>query len=410
MSSLTDTDDNLDFPWLEGVQKFSANHYERQPMKIVFATGSHLFDSDNWCYVDMLAGYSVANFGHRPPSVVAVLTKAMDYIDAAVSNKVYTEEYNELVERLAIFSGLPQAKVLLMNTGAEGVETAIKIARRWAYSQKGVRNNAAEIIVSDSNFHGRTTTIIGFSPHQDYRFQFGPFTPGFRQIKFGSVGALKEAINENTAAFLVEPIQGEGGFIFPPEGYLWQVAELCREHNTLLILDEIPTAFGRTGYDLPHQRDGLDPDMVILGKALGGGLYPVSAVVARGEVMEVIRPGDHGSTFGGNALACAVGLAVLDLMKASDWSALARGKGDYFMKSLRALNNPKIKEVRGRGLFIGVELVSGVSGQEVCRQLLDYGVFTADAHGIVRFTPPLVVSFSDIDLTVSALDRLLNNI
>lgn len=407
---LADTDAFGDARWLSWVQKFSANHYDRQPVQIVLAIGSYLFDSSHRSYVDMLAGYSAANFGHNHFYLVAALKRALDRIDAAVSNQFYTAEYVKLVERLAFFSGLSQAKVLLMNSGVEGVETAIKIARRWAYSRKGVKNNQAEILVSDHNFHGRTTTVIGFSPHTEYRFQFGPFTPGFRQIEFGSITALEEAINENTAAFLVEPIQGEGGFIFPPEGYWAQVAALCRKRNVLLVLDEIPTAFGRTGYDLPHHFDGIVPDMIILGKALGGGLYPISAAVARAEVMDVIGPGDHGSTFGGNALACAVGLAVLDLMEMTDWSGLARDKGDYFLKSLRGLHNPKIREVRGRGLFIGVELVAGVSGQKICRRLLNYGICTTDAHGVVRFTPPLIISRSDIDWTVSSLDKLLKSI
>lgn len=407
---LMDTGGPDDAHWLGLVQEFSANHYDRQPVLIVSAIGSYLFDSSQRSYVDMLAGYSAANFGHNHSYLVAALKRALDRIDAAVSNQFYTAEYAKLVRRLALFSGLWQAKVLMMNSGAEGVETAIKIARRWAYSHKGVKNNQAEILVSDQNFHGRTTTVVGFSPHIDYRFQFGPFTPGFRQIKFGSIAALEEAISENTAAFLVEPIQGEGGFVFPPEGYWAQVAALCRKRNVLLVLDEIPTAFGRTGYDLPHQHDNIDPDIIILGKALGGGLYPVSAVVARGEVMDVIGPGDHGSTFGGNALACAVGLAVLDLMEMTDWSGLARDKGDYFLKSLRGLHNPKIKEVRGRGLFIGVELVARVSGQKICRRLLNYGICTTDAHGVVRFTPPLTILRSDIDWTVSSLDKLLRSI
>lgn len=387
----------------------SAHHYEMMPVVIQWAKGSRFVDSHGQEYLDMLAGYSVMNFGHRN-----------DYLQHALENQLgectllANKFFNPVVARfhrdLVKFSGI-KGRALVMNSGAEAVEKAIKLARKWGYERKGVKNGHAEIIVTDTNFHGRTLGVLSASRVYHYREGFGPFLPGFVPVEFGDVEDLERVINGNTVAYLVEPIQGEGGFIFPPDGYFKAVAEICKKHNVLLILDEIPTAFRRTGDIFPHQHDGIVPDAVILGKALGGGLLPVSAVVAREEVMDVLGPGDDGSTFGGNPLACAVGSAAIELIEVHKFADHVKEYGEYFTKALRSLHSPLVKEVRGRGLFIGVELVPEVSAHEVCVHLLAERVVTVEARqNVVRFTPPLVITKEEINFAIRAFARVLGSL
>lgn len=395
--------------YIEMYHCYSTHHYDPWPVVIEKAREALLFDIDGRCFIDMLSGYSVANFGHCHPGLISSLSCQAHRLDA-ISNMAVTPVCAELCRELADFSKLPEAKAMIMNSGAEAVEKAIKIARKWGYERKGIPTDKAEVIVSRSNFHGRTLGVLSASTNEDYKKGFGPFLPGFRWFSFDALGNLKYVINENTVALLVEPIQGEGGFIFPPQGYFKEVAKICQKNNVLLILDEIPTAFGRTGYNLPHEYDQIVPDMIILGKALGGGLVPISAVVGRGEVMEVIQPGQDGSTFGGYPIACAVGLAVMNLIREGSWSRGSQLKGRYFLNSLQGLSSPLIKESRGRGLFIGVELAEGISAHEVCRRLLSEGIFTVDAHDkVVRFTPPLVVSYGEISKTVEKFKKVLGS-
>jgi ornithine--oxo-acid transaminase len=293
-----------------------------------------------------------------------------------------------------------------MNTGAEAVETALKTARKWGYTVKGVPPERAEIVVCAGNFHGRTITIVGFSTEPAYRAGFGPFTPGFRVVPYGDLEALAAAIGPNTVGFLVEPIQGEGGVIVPPDGYLRSAAELCREHEVLLLADEIQTGLGRTGQMLASAHEGVRPDVLILGKALGGGLYPVSAVLASREIMAVFQPGDHGSTFGGNPLACAVGRAALRVLVDEDLVGNAERTGAYFMERLSEIPSPLVREVRGRGLLIGVELTAaGGAARRACEALMGAGLLCKETHDtVVRFAPPLVITRDEIDW---ALERII---
>ncbi|MDO8495218.1 MAG: ornithine--oxo-acid transaminase [bacterium] len=382
--------------------QYSAHHYDSLPVVMHAGKGSKLYDLDGNEYIDMLAGYSVVNFGHGNSRLNEVMLRQMGK-GTIFSNVAYNRTYAEFCEELVSFTCIA-GRALIMNSGAEAVEKAIKLARKWGYVRKGVERDRAEIIVTNSNFHGRTMGVLSASPVAKYRMGFGPFLPGFVQVPFGSTEHLKEAITLNTVAFLVEPVQGEGGFMFPPAGYFQEVVKLCQANDVLLILDEIPTAFGRTGYNFPHEADGIVPDVLILGKALGGGLVPVSAVVAKEEVISVLGPGHDGSTFGGNPLACAVGSAVLDLIQDNNWAEEASEKGEYFLKKLEELG----MTVRGRGLFIGVELTSAYDAHRVCVELLAEGIFTINARrNVVRFTPPFVVSLEEIDYTVEAFRRVL---
>lgn len=396
--------------YMDMVHEYSANHYGRLPVVMERSQGCQLWDIKGQEYLDMFADYSVANFGHVHPLLLAVHTEQAAKFPIS-SGIVYNSVYANFCQDLAKFSGIPKAKVLAMNGGAEAVEKAIKIARKWGYEKKGVKNNKAEIIVTDTNFHGRTLGVLSASKVFEYKYGFGPFLEGFQWVPFGSIKALERTVNEYTAAVLMEPIQGEGGFIFPPDGYLKQVAELCRERKILFVLDVIPTALGRTGENFPHEHDGFMPDMLILGKALGGGLATLSAVVTRAEVMDVLRPGDDGSTFGGNPLACRVGSAVIGLMR-DDWAGLARSRGEYFLEKLRTMKSPLITEVRGRGLMIGVELIQkkGIA-RKVCEGLLKERVLTTGARReVVRFTPPLMVTEKEIDFAINAFGRVLDDI
>jgi ornithine--oxo-acid transaminase len=357
----------------------------------------------------MMSAYSAVSFGHSHPALVRALTEQAQRL-AVTSRAFHTDRLGPFLQTLCRMTGMDRA--LPMNSGAEAVETAIKAARKWAYKVKGVPEGRAEIVVAEGNFAGRTTTIVGFSSEAQYRDGFGPFAPGFITVPFGDAIALEAAFTPNTAAFIVEPIQGEAGIIVPPAGYLKAVRELCTRHNVLMVCDEVQTGLGRTGALLACDHEAVKPDGLMLGKALGGGLLPVSAFLAREDVMDQFTPGDHGSTFGGNPLAAAVGLAALELLESEQLARRAQELGDHLMTRLRRLNHPAITDVRGKGLLVGVQIApSFASARAVCEGLMKEGVLTKDTHHtVVRLAPPLVVSRAQIDEAVAALARVLSTL
>jgi ornithine--oxo-acid transaminase len=368
--------------------------------------GVFLWDDQGRRYLDMMSAYSAVSFGHSHPVLVRTLTEQAGRL-AVTSRAFHTDRLGPFLARLCQDSGMDRA--LPMNTGAEAVETALKAARKWGYKVKGVPEGQARIVVAEGNFAGRTTTIVGFSSEAQYRDGFGPFAPGFVSVPYGDVAALERAITPETVAFLVEPIQGEAGIIVPPPGYLRAARELCSRHNVLLICDEVQTGLGRTGRVLACQHEGVVPDGVTLGKALGGGLLPVSAFCAREEVMGVFRPGDHGSTFGGNPLGAAVGLAALELLEREGLCERALHLGERLMSGLRALRHPALRQVRGRGLLVGVEIDPAFAhARTVCEALMHEGVLSKDTHDtVVRFAPPLTVGAAQIDEAVQSFGRAL---
>jgi ornithine--oxo-acid transaminase len=357
----------------------------------------------------MMSAYSAVSFGHSHPALVHALTEQASRL-AVTSRAFHTDQLGPFLQQLCRMTGM--ARALPMNSGAEAVETAIKAARKWAYKVKRVPEGQAQILVAEGNFAGRTTTIVGFSSEAQYRDGFGPFAPGFASVPFGDARALEAAITPHTAAFLVEPIQGEAGIIVPPAGYLKAVREICTRHNILMICDEVQTGLGRTGALLACDHEGVKPDGLTLGKALGGGLLPVSAFLARDDVMAQFTPGDHGSTFGGNPLAAAVGHAALVLLEKEQLAPRAAEQGAYLMAQLRALGHPAITEVRGRGLLVGVEIDPAfASARQVCEALMQEGVLTKDTHHtVVRLAPPLVIEREQVDAAVQALRRALQRL
>jgi ornithine--oxo-acid transaminase len=392
-------------------QRYCAHNYAPLPVVLTRGQGVYLWDELGRRYIDMMSAYSAVSHGHAHPRLVQTLTQQASQL-AVVSRAFHSDRLGAFVHRACELTGMDVA--LPMNTGAEAVETALKAARKWAYEVKGVAKDRAEIIVCDNNFHGRTIAIVGFSSHGHYRGGFGPFPPGFKSIPFGDSDALEQAITPQTAAFLVEPIQGEGGIVVPPAGYLARCAEICRKHNVLLLADEIQTGLGRTGRLLACDHDGVKPDGLILGKALGGGLLPVSMFLARSDVLDVFQPGDHGSTFGGNPLAAAVGLEALNVLVDQGLIENTARQGEYLLRKLRALASPLVREVRGRGLLIGVELEQArISGRVACEELAARGVLTcATRESIIRFAPPLIITREQVDealeqisQTFSALDK-----
>lgn len=394
---------------IEQESRYCAQNYHPLPVVLVRGQGVHVWDENDNCYLDMMSAYSAVSHGHSHPRLLAALIEQAQKL-AIVSRAFHSDRLAPFLAKACEMTGLPMA--LPMNTGAEAVETALKAARKWAYDVKGVADEQAEIIVCDGNFHGRTIAIVGFSSEDQYKQGFGPFAPGFKSIPFGDADALEAAITPNTAAFLVEPIQGEGGIIVPPEGYLARCAEICRRHNVLLICDEIQVGLGRTGRLLASAHDDVVPDGLILGKALGGGMLAVSMFLARRDVMAVYRPGDHGSTFGGNPLSAAVALAGLQVIEDEALVERAAELGDYFMAQLRGLNSPMIREVRGRGLLIGVEFdPAQVSAREICERLMRHGVLSKETHDtVVRFAPPLVITREQIDEALAALRVVLSEV
>jgi len=385
---------------------YGAANYHPLDVTLQRGAGVWLFDEKGRRYLDMMSAYSAVSFGHGHPVLVRALTEQAERL-AVTSRAFHTDRLGPFLRAVCEATGMDKA--LPMNTGAEAVETAVKAVRKWAYKVKGVPEERAEIIVAAGNFAGRTTTIIGFSSEAQYRDGFGPFSPGFLSVPFGDAVALEAAITPHTAAFLVEPIQGEAGIIVPPAGYLAAAREICTRHGVLLICDEVQTGLGRTGAVLACDHDRIRPDGLVLGKALGGGLLPVSAFLATDELMGVFRPGDHGSTFGGNPLASAVGEAALDLLLRERLSERARVRGDELLARLRRIDHPAISEVRGRGLLIGVEIDPAfASARQVCEGLLAAGVLSKDTHGtVVRFAPPLIVDSEHVALAAEALESAL---
>lgn len=386
--------------------QFGAHNYK--PLDVVLSRGQGVWvwDADGAKYMDCLSSYSAVNQGHCHPKIRQTLIEQahkLTLTSRAFRNDQLGPFYRELCEMTNTH------KVLPMNSGAEAVETVIKTVRKWGYKVKGVPENQAEIIVCANNFHGRTITIVGFSTDENSRHGFGPFTPGFKIIPFGDASALEAAINPNTVGFLVEPIQGEAGVIIPPEGYLAEAKAICNQHNVMLILDEIQTGLGRTGKMLAEEHDGIEADLTLIGKALSGGFYPVSAVLSNSEVMNVLQPGEHGSTFGGNPLACAVARTAMKVLVQEGMIANAAAMGAYFLDGLRQIENPMIKEVRGRGLLIGVELSPEAGGARAyCEQMKEKGILCKETHDhIIRFAPPLVITRGDIDWALERINAVL---
>ena len=392
----------LDHPAARLEQAFGAHNYDPLPVVLARGSGSELWDTDGRRYLDCVSAYSAVSFGHGHPRLVAALTKQAARL-ALTSRSFHTDQLGPYLQKLCITVGMDRA--LPMNSGAEAVETALKAARKWAYNVKGVAADRAQIIVCDGNFAGRTISIVSFSSEAQYMEGFGPRTPGFLCVPFGDAAALERAITPHTAAFLVEPIQSEAGIRVPPDGYLAAVRKICTRHNVLLMVDEIQTGLGRTGALLACDHEGVRPDGLTLGKALGGGLLPVSAFLARQDVMCVFTPGDHGSTFGGNPLACAVASEALDVLQEEHLVERSRIRGAQFLQGLQALKGPIIREVRGRGLLIGVELACNAQqGRVWAERLLQAGVLTKDTHGnVLRFAPPLVISEAQVEEALRAI-------
>jgi len=384
---------------------YSASNYLPLPIVISRAEGVWVEDAAGRRYLDMLSAYSALNHGHRHPKIIQALKEQADKV-TLTSRAFHSDALATFARRLAKVTG--KDKILAMNTGAEAVETALKLARRWAYRVKGVQENRAEIIVCDGNFHGRTITVTSFSTEAAYKRDFGPFTPGFKSIPYGDLEALRAAITPDTAAFLVEPIQGEAGIVIPPERFLSEAYELCRAQNVLFIADEIQTGFGRTGRTFACDWENVVPDVYVLGKALGGGIMPISAVAADENIMNVFEPGSHGSTFGGNPLACAVALAALDVLEEEKLAERSEALGRLFLKKLTSISHPDIVSVRGRGLLIGMQL--SVPARPYCEALARIGVLCKETHeNIIRLAPPLVITEEELDFALSRIGEVFAN-
>lgn len=386
--------------------QYCAQNYRPLPVVLIRGEGVYVWDDTGKKYLDMMSAYSAVSHGHAHPRLVQLVQEQVATLNI-VSRAFYTDKLGPFLERVCELTR--QDMALPMNTGAEAVETAIKAARKWAYTVKGVARDKAEIITCNGNFHGRTIAIIAMSDEPQYQEGFGPFPPGFRRVDYGDIDALKAAINGNTAAFLVEPIQGEGGIIVPPKGYLKAAEQLCREHNVLLIADEIQTGLGRTGKLLACEHDDVHPDGLILGKALGGGILPVSMFLARRDVMEVFKPGDHGSTFGGNPLAASVGLEALNILIEDGLAENSAEMGEYLLAELATIDSPLIKDLRGRGLFVGIEIEPSLAAaRDVCEALMDRGLLSKETHDtVVRLAPPLVITKTEIDWAITQIREVM---
>lgn len=381
---------------IEREKQVCAPNYAPLPIMLSHGEGVWLTDVQGVRRLDMMSAYSAVSLGHSHPRILRVLSEQARKL-AVSSRAFHSEPLGPFLEKLCALAG--QEMALPMNTGAEAVETAIKAARRWGYRIKGIPQDRAEIIVAAGNFHGRTTTIIGFSSEESYRDGFGPFAPGFVSVPFGDSAAMEEAITLQTAAILIEPIQGEGGIIVPPAGYLRRLRELCDRHNVLLILDEVQSGLGRTGRWFAHQHEGIRPDGLILGKALGGGIYPVSAFLASRDVMRLFEPGSHGSTFGGNALAAAIGLEALQVIEEEQLVQRSAEQGAHMKQRLAAMTRGIAREVRGAGLWVGVDIDPAAgSAKAIVKALASAGVLTKETHEtVIRFAPPLTISRSELD-------------
>ena len=390
-------------------EQYAAHTYHPLPVVIKEAKGAWVTDVDGRRYLDCLAGYSALNFGHGHPVILAAARAQLDRL-TLTSRAFHHDLLGEFARDLANLVGLDA--MLPMNSGAEGVETAIKLARKWGYEVKGVAPEQANIVVAKGNFHGRTVSIVSFSSDPQAKGNFGPYTPGFREVPFGDAAALAGAIDDSTVAVLIEPIQGEAGVVIPPDGYLRAVRRICTAAGVLFVADEIQSGLGRTGRTLACDHEDVQPDVLVLGKALGGGVLPVSAVLANWPVMEVLRPGEHGSTFGGNPLACAVGKAVVGLLQTGEFQQRAAILGGQLSDRLVGLLGHGVMNFRCRGLWAGIDIDPAVgTGREVCEELVRHGVLAKDTHGsTIRLAPPLVVSPSDIDLAVDALAASLHSL
>jgi len=389
---------------IELTEHYGAHNYHPLPIVVSEAEGVWVKDPEGNEYMDMLSAYSAVNQGHRHPKIIAALKKQAEKV-TLTSRAFHNELLGPWTKRLAELTG--KDKVLPMNTGAEAVETAIKAARRWAYKIKGVENDKAEIISAQGNFHGRTLNAISLSDDPTATHQYGPFVPGIKKVQYGNAEAVRQAITPNTAAVIVEPIQGEAGIIIPPQGYLKDVRTICSENNVLFIADEVQTGFARTGKMFACEWENIVPDIYVMGKALGGGVIPVSAIAANKEIMDVFTPGSHGSTFGGNPLACAVSIAALEVLEDEKLVENSLEMGKYFVDALRKINNPNLKEVRARGLFIGVEFYQPV--RIYCEKLKEVGVLCKETHEkTIRFAPPLVIKQEELDWAIEKINKVLS--
>jgi ornithine--oxo-acid transaminase len=395
------------FQLVELAERYSARNYHPLPVVISKAEGAWVWDVEGKKYLDMLSSYSALNQGHRHPAIVKALTEQAQKI-TLTSRAFHNEMFGPFCELLCSVAG--QDKVLLMNTGAEAVETAIKACRKWGHKIKDIQDGKAEIIVCENNFHGRTTSVVGFSSEAQYKDGFGPFTPGFKMIPYDDVSALEKAITPNTAGFLLEPIQGEAGIIVPREGYLSRAKEICGKHNVLFMLDEIQTGLGRTGRLFCHEYENAKPDILIVGKALGGGCYPISAILSPQKIMSVFTPGDHGSTFGGNPLASAIGIASLRVILDEKLPERAAELGAFFRKRLEGISSRHVKEIRGKGLLLGVYIKeSSGTARPFCEALMKEGILAKETHGqVIRFAPPLVIKREDLEWGLSKIEKVLS--
>ncbi len=391
---------------MDMVATYSANNYAPLPVVISRGEGAWVWDADGKKYLDCLSAYSALNFGHSHPRILNAFIEQAKKL-TLTSRAFQNDQFGPFCKEITEFCGLDM--VLPMNTGAEAVETAIKTARKWGYKVKGVEPNKAQILCCTGNFHGRTTTIISFSDEEQTKDGFGPFTPGFPLVKYGCAESLEAAITENTVAFLFEPIQGEGGVVVPPDGYISKVREICTRHNILMIADEIQTGLGRTGKRFCIDHDNVKPDLVILGKALGGGVMPVSAVVGSKEALGVFNPGDHGSTFGGNPLGCAVAREAMKVLVEEGLFERSERLGNDFREKLRAKNCSKIKEVRGKGLLIGIEMTPEAgAAKPYCKQLMQMGILCKDTvSNVMRVAPPLMIDEADLEDAMNKVAEVL---
>jgi ornithine--oxo-acid transaminase len=389
-------------------ERYAAHNYHPLPVVLAEGDGAWVTDVDGRRYLDCLAGYSALNFGHGHPRLVARAEQQLRRL-TLTSRAFYNDQLGPFAEALAGLTG--KDMVLPMNSGAEAVETALKLSRKWGYQVKGVPEGKARIVVMEGNFHGRTTTIVSFSNDEDARNDYAPFTPGFTMVKYGDLDALRGVMGPDVVAVLLEPIQGEGGVLIPPEGYLRQVRAVCDEHGALMVADEIQSGLARTGRTFACDHEGLVPDVYVLGKALGGGLYPVSAVAADADVLGVITPGTHGSTFGGNPLAAAIGHEVVQMLETGEFQQRSAELGARLDAGLRALVGQGVEAVRTRGLWAGIDIdPTLMGGREFCERLMTHGVLAKEAHGqTVRLAPPLVASEADIDLLVDAFGNALRS-
>ncbi|MDH5300819.1 MAG: ornithine--oxo-acid transaminase [Gammaproteobacteria bacterium] len=387
---------------IEREGRFCAHNYHPLPVVLTRGRGIHVWDDQNRRYIDMMSAYSAISLGHQHPRIISALSSQMSKL-TVVSRAFYTDKLGPFLEKACQLTA--QDRALPMNTGAEAVETALKAARKWAYKVKGVEKDKAEIIACEGNFHGRTIAIVGMSSEEQYKDGFGPFPPGFKLVPYGDAAALEAAITPNTAAFIVEPVQGEAGIIVPPPGYLAECARICKKHNVLLIADEIQTGLGRTGKFLACEHDNVKPDGLILGKALGGGILPVSMFLARENVMNVFTPGDHGSTFGGNPLAAVVGYEALCVVTEKRLAEHAEAMGEHFLTELRKIDHPWIKEIRGKGLLIGMEIdPNRGNARTLCEALMAKGLLSKETHStVIRFAPPLIITRNELDQAIGCV-------